>query len=1162
MPLVCEDEPASPLLGRSEGGCDRGQTGPSEFHGGCADQGRTQKPCCQKQNKDKEAKDVDAVETVYVWPQEQTKCRSKCCTKPAVNQVLNERKESDNGGCKGKKCCAGPAEQLSERKDGAGKNCSSQEKQVLNERKDICKGEKCCSKPAEQVLMNEKTEVDAKKCCTKTSAQVLDEIKGSDDGGCKGKKCCARPAEELSERKDSVDLCKGKKAKCDRAQREAAAPVCRAREGSGCSGSSSPAIEQVDSRAECPRSGQPQPRINMKIDIICCSFCWESGQCCRTGCCLLVCCVATIRHTSQQRNSTNQVERSSSQGEQTAVFAVTGITCGDCSKMIEDRLMKSKGVISARASAITGRTDVKYNAALLDEQAIMREIKSLGHGVQALAPSASSQALFDIDDDLGAEDARTIESYMRTRYGVLGVSVNLLEKTVSVEYEPLSVGIRTLMEDVEALGFSTRLHADVSGSIRSSLSSKEETRRLGWRFLISAVLGIPVLLISFVFPHISAVDRAFDTEVLSGLTVAVLVNWILATPIQFWVGHPLYVSAYRALRYGRSVNMDTLVVLSTSTAYFYSAISTIISMTYDNYEAESFFETSAVLLMLIMLGRYLEAAARGKTSNILVKLAKLQATTAILMRKAESGIITEEKVIDVGLVQPGDLLKVLPGSKIPTDGLIAYGSTTVDESMITGESMPIEKQTGDSVYGSTINQQGTIHVRATRVTSESTLAAIGRLVEEAQVSKPSVQRVADRIAALFVPFILLLTILIFALWISLAASGIVDADGNAVSFALRFAIAVLVISCPCAIGLAVPTAVMVGTGVAAQHGILFKSGPILETCHNVRVVVFDKTGTLTHGKPVVTEFRLLETENEDSDDILFLIGSAERSSEHVLGRAIYEFAKEQCTRPLNEPENFQATPGKGLACIVAGRNVCVGNRMWMQEQGVSIPSLDEDVAGWMESRGQTVVWAATDSRLVALIALADTPKPESAAVVHELQQKGVNVWLLSGDNPRTVEAVASGLGILHAAGGLLPEDKVEKIRELQSNGQVVAMVGDGINDSPALAQANVGIAVGAGTDIALEAADVILVKNDLKSVLIALDISRTTFRRISLNFAWAFLYNVLGIPLAAGILYPFTSFVLPPALAGLSELLSSLPVVIFSLLLHLYRVPRSVQGMP
>ncbi len=570
-----------------------------------------------------------------------------------------------------------------------------------------------------------------------------------------------------------------------------------------------------------------------------------------------------------------------------------------------------------------------------------------------------------------------------------------------------------------------------------------------------------------------------------------------------------------------------------------------------------------MLLALILLGRYLEILAKGRTSDVLTKLLELQPTTALLLLKEEEGEVLSEQEISVELLQYGDLLKVVPGSKVPLDGVVVFGSTTVDESMVTGESMPVSKVIGSSVYGGTVNQSGTIHMRTTSTAAGGTLATINRLVEEAQGSKPNIQRIADRIAAYFIPIILLLSLTVFVLWCILAATDAVDTGGLfVVPFGLQFGITVLVVSCPCAIGLAAPTAIMVGTGLAAKHGILFKGGPVLETCRKVSTVVFDKTGTLTHGKPVVTSFCMLSETPLDPHDFWYLVGSAELGSEHVLGKAVAAHARQETPRDLDEPTDFTAVPGKGLYCGVGDRAVVIGNRIWMQEHDLPIPQEAEATVAELEDAGNTVIWVAVDSRLVGTVALADTPKPEAKGVIRELQKMGMEIWMISGDNERTAAAVGSDLGIAQVMGGVMPGDKSDKIAELQSDGKRVAMVGDGINDSPALARADVGIAVGAGTDIALEAADVVLMKSDLKDVLLAIHLSKITYRVILTNFVWAFLYNAVAIPLAAGILFPADGFVFPPAAAGLAELLSSLPVVCFSLLLKLlYRVPKSIRRL-
>lgn len=567
--------------------------------------------------------------------------------------------------------------------------------------------------------------------------------------------------------------------------------------------------------------------------------------------------------------------------------------------------------------------------------------------------------------------------------------------------------------------------------------------------------------------------------------------------------------------------------------------------------------------------------------------------------------------MDVELIQPGDLIKVLPGAKVAVDGVVVYGASSVDESLVTGESMPVAKSIGSLVLGGTINQHGTIHVRATKSASESTLAAISRLVEDAQAGKPRLQRLADVIASYFVPAILLLALAVLALWLCLSALDVVDTDGDHwVPFSLQFAFAVLVVSCPCAIGLAVPLAVMVASGVGAKHGVIIKSGATIEACRRINTMVFDKTGTLTRGQLSVVDHWWLDHttargQQDGADEphqqrllLLSLIGSAEKGSEHVLAKAVVRFIESLPDVPeLAEPDDFSAVPGRGLSAHVREHAVLVGNRAWMQDNGVDgLGDAEEEAAiaaAAHESEGRTVVWAAVDGRAVCALALEDSLRPEARQVVQRLQRKGVEVWVLSGDQQRTVHAVARQLGIAeaNAIGGLVPEDKVDKIRSLQLNATianndvcgynvdtlnkyddndddnddndkkrkkkraVVAMVGDGVNDAPSLAQADVGVAVGGGTDIAIAAGDVVLMRNDLRDVLLMIHLARRTHAVIVLNFVWAFVYNAVAIPLAAGVLYPGTQFVIPPAAAGLSEILSSLPIIIFSLLLRLYRPP-------
>ena len=585
---------------------------------------------------------------------------------------------------------------------------------------------------------------------------------------------------------------------------------------------------------------------------------------------------------------------------------------------------------------------------------------------------------------------------------------------------------------------------------------------------------------------------------------------------------------------------------------------------------ERFFETSAIVLTLIVLGRYLEALAKGETGDVIRKLVQIAPTTAILLNSIKDGVPTAEEVVDINLIQRGDIIKVLPGTRIPTDGKVVFGTSSVDQSMVTGESVPVPKQTDDLVYSGTLNQHGLLHVRVTRTAAENTLSGITKMVQEAQNSKPPIERIADKIASYFVPFVLLLAVLVFAVWLSLAATGVVSPDAAAVTFALRFAIATLVISCPCAIGLAVPTAVMAGTGVGAKHGVLFKSGAIMERCAKVDAVVFDKTGTLTEGRPKVSSYVLLD--HGGDDEFWFWLGCAESASEHPLAQALVRFAQEKLAtadsiwQTFESPGSFSTTPGKGVKCVVDATALCIGTLRWIEENGVTVDATAQEKLRVHrvehEGNSETSVYVGVDGKLSAVLFLADAPRAESRDVITQLRELGIDVWMCSGDAQFTATAIGSVVGLPsdRTLGGQLPQDKLMLIRRLQSEGKTVAMVGDGINDSPSLAQADVGIAVAQGTDIAAEAADIMLMKTDLQDMVFTIHLSRRTLACIKWNFTWAFMYNLLAVPIAIGVHYPAGGVAIPPALAGLSELLSSLPVVLFSLCLRYYKPHAPVRN--
>lgn len=653
--------------------------------------------------------------------------------------------------------------------------------------------------------------------------------------------------------------------------------------------------------------------------------------------------------------------------------------------------------------------------------------------------------------------------------------------------------------------------------------------------------------------YINPIHRKLQTSIFRGLTIDGLLTFLFTTPIQFWIGSTFYISAFKSLKH-KSANMDVLIVVGTSAAYFYSLISLFIGIIDPNFNVVLFFETSSFLITFVLLGRVLENVAKGKTSDAIAKLISLQPEEVILIKTTETGETSEER-ISLKLVQKGDILKVVPGAKIPVDATIIDGETNVDESMITGESMPISKKVGSKVIGGTINQNGSIQIRATNVGNETTLSQIIKLVEEAQTSKAPIQRFADKVSAIFVPMVISISLLTFIVWMSI--SSILPPEwlqNGSFLFAFLKAIAVLVIACPCALGLATPTAVMVGTGIGAKNGILIKGGEALETARKITAIAFDKTGTLTLGKPKVTDTIIVDASLSEIE-FYSLIGSAENGSEHPLGRAIVNHSQELKTQ-IVDPTDFQSISGKGLQCKVKNHFILIGNRSWINDNNLVLSEEIDSKMSKLEEKGKTVVVCSIDNQICGIIGIADTVREEAKLVIDHLDKMNIKVWMITGDNKRTANTIASQLGIKNVYSDVLPANKSSIIQEIKSKGEIVAMVGDGINDSPALAASDIGIAIGAGTDIAIEAAQLVLMKSDLRDVITAIDLSRTTYRRIKLNFLWAFLYNLLGIPLAAGVFYPLIKVGLPPEVAGAAMALSSVSVVLSSLLLRFYKKPR------
>jgi len=756
----------------------------------------------------------------------------------------------------------------------------------------------------------------------------------------------------------------------------------------------------------------------------------------------------------------------------------------------------------------------------------------------------------------------TIERHLRTNSSIIDVRINLLTELAVIRGSPEgALRARDVISMIEDVGYQAELYKGDNKA--DTLEKSDEIKQWKRLFLFCLLFAAPqlFLMIADWIPYLRK-KLYLEHLVAQNLTIGTLLAWILSTPVTFSVGWRFFYASYYALRHLRA-NMDVLMAIGIGSAYIYSVVAVVLGLTRRDFSVKVFFEVSLFLTTFVMLGRYLENVAKGKTSEAITKLLLLQPAKATLLSRVgdttKTTTTTTTRQVDVELLAPGDYVRVLPGEKVPLDGVIIEGRSALDESMITGESMPVSKQLGDSVVGGTINQSGALIIQISKYPGDTMLAQIVKLVEDAQASKAPIQALADKISAYFVPCVILLGLITFTIWLLLTRYKLVDTLQGTSAFVtgMLFGISVLVIACPCALGLATPTAVMVGTGVGAKLGILIKGGKALEAASKVKAVLFDKTGTLTRGKPVVTDAHVI-TKEFDEKQLFTLIASAESGSEHPLARAVVNHAHEKLNIiNLSQPRDFIATAGQGLRCNVTDRVVLIGNRGWMRANNVS--SLSESVDAMvttLEQQAKTVIFCALDGALAGVIAIADEPKPEARAVVDYLTRtKGMQVWMVTGDNRRTAHAIASMLGITNMFAEVLPSEKAAKVRELQDRGLSVAMVGDGINDSPALVQADLGIAIGSGTDVAIEAAEVVLLRSDLRDVIVAMDLAQTTYRRIRINFAWAFLYNLLGIPIAAGVFYPLIHRALPPEVAGLAMALSSVSVVVSSLLLRLYRKP-------
>uniref|UniRef100_A0A672SLM0 P-type Cu(+) transporter n=1 Tax=Sinocyclocheilus grahami TaxID=75366 RepID=A0A672SLM0_SINGR len=898
---------------------------------------------------------------------------------------------------------------------------------------------------------------------------------------------------------------------------------------------------------------------------------------------------------------------------------IGGMTCASCVANIERNLKNEHGVHSVLVALMAGKAEVRYSPSIIDPQRVAEFIRELGFTAAVMEDCDGSDGNLElvVRGMTCASCVHKIESNLMKQKGILYASVALATNKAHIRHDPEVTGPRDVIRWIENLGFTASLvkkdrsgcHLDHSREIRHHVRS------------CCKLLYKHTPLFTFVFCFATTLLQPEpEKQLLPGLSIMNLISFLFCVPVQFIGGRYFYGQAYKAVKH-RTANMDVLIVLATTIAFTYSVVILLVAMVEGaKVNPITFFDTPPMLFVFISLGRWLEQIAKSKTSEALSKLMSLQATEAtVVTLNGDMSVLSEEQV-DVELVQRGDVVKVVPGGKFPVDGRVIEGHSMADESLITGEAMPVTKKPGSTVIAGSINQNGSLLIKATHVGTDTTLSQIVKLVEEAQTSKAPIQQFADKISGYFVPFIVGVSFLTLVAWILIGFvnfplvekyfpgydKSISEAEA-VIRFAFQASITVLCIACPCSLGLATPTAVMVGTGVGAQNGILIKGGEPLEMAHKIQYVVFDKTGTITYGAPKVVQVKMLAEGNRmPRSKLLVIVGTAENNSEHPLGAAITKYCKhELATESLGTCTDFQAVPGCGIRCLVSNtenllkrddsdseenqRNavliqisdtssdhplimdpqplsesvvqtssftVLIGNREWMRRNALQVRADVDEAMTEHEKRGRTAVLVAVDNELCAMVAIADMVKPEAELAVHTLTAMGLEVVLMTGDNSKTARAIAAQVGIRKVFAEVLPSHKVAKVEQLQLAGKRVAMVGDGVNDSPALAMADVGIAIGTGTDVAIEAADVVLIRNDLLDVVGSIDLSKKTVKRIRINFVFALIYNLVGIPIAAGVFMP-VGLVLQPWMGSAAMAASSVSVVLSSLLLKCYTKPSA-----
>lgn len=797
---------------------------------------------------------------------------------------------------------------------------------------------------------------------------------------------------------------------------------------------------------------------------------------------------------------------------------IEGMSCTACASGIEKALNKTEGVKNAAVNFANEKAAIEYDADVVQLEDLYSTIENLGYSVIREQADQESKCTINIDGMSCAACSAKIDKMLNNEKGVSDAAVNLSTGKATVAFDASRIKVSELVDKINALGYSAALVKE-SNEDKEKERRQKEIKRLRVELIASIILSSPLLLGMIVM--------------LIGIDIPFLHNayfqLVVATPVQFIIGFKFYKNAYYALK-ARSANMDVLIAMGTSAAYFYSVYNTFFQLVPHGMMKDLYFESAVVIITLILLGKYLEAIAKGKTSDAIRKLMGLQAKTARVI------VDGKERDIPIEQVSVGDVIVVRPGEKIPVDGVIIEGNSSTDESMLTGESIPVEKKPGDSVVGASINKLGTFKFKATKVGKDTVLSQIIKMVEDAQGSKAPIQKIADKVSGVFVPVVVGIALVTFLIWYF--------AVGNATMGFISM-VAVLVIACPCALGLATPTAIMVGTGKGAENGILIKGGEHLERSYKIDAVVLDKTGTITKGQPEVTN--IIAVGSLDSSEILRLAAATEKNSEHPLAAAIYEKGLNEL-KDITDPKQFKAIPGKGVSADINGKSILIGTRKLMMDYRINIRDTEATVTR-LEDEGKTAMLMAVGDKLEAVIAVADTIKPSSKEAVQELKELGIEVYMLTGDNQRTANAIAKQVGITNVFAEVLPENKAEQVNKLKQQGKTVAMAGDGINDAPALATADIGMAMGTGTDVAMEAADITLMKGDLRAIPASIRLSKKTMRKIKQNLFWAFFYNVIGIPIAAlGLLNPM--------IAGAAMAFSSVSVVSNSLSLKRYKPYR------